>query len=110
VNKSSGIDEGVVREIVARVLSASDPDRILLFGSASSRTMSENSDIDLLIVERSLTDPHSESVRIRHAIGDIGYAVDVIVMDRHRFEETKHVIGGIAWPANQYGRVLYEAA
>jgi hypothetical protein len=27
-----------------------------------------------------------------------------------RFEETKDVIGGIAYPAHKYGRVTYEAA
>ena len=31
------------------------------------------------------------------------------VMATERFEETKHVIGGIAYPANKYGKVIYEA-
>jgi hypothetical protein len=31
-------------------------------------------------------------------------------MARERFEETKNIIGGIAYPANKYGRVIYEAA
>lgn len=105
-----GIDEAIVREIVSRVLTAALPDRIILFGSASSKTMTNDSDIDLLILEHSLENAHLESVRIRGAIGDIGYPVDVIVMDRERFEETKDVIGGLAWPAHRYGRVLYEAA
>jgi uncharacterized protein len=52
----------------------------------------------------------TESVRIRRALGDIGYPVDVIVMATGRFEETKRVIGGIAYPAHKYGQVLYEAA
>ena len=26
------------------------------------------------------------------------------------FEETKSVIGGLAYPANKYGRVIYDAA
>jgi len=34
----------------------------------------------------------------------------VIVIASERFEETKDVIGGIAFPAHRYGRVLYEAA
>lgn len=105
-----GINEAIVREIVSRILAAASPDRIILFGSASSKTMTKDSDIDLLILQRFPKNAHQESVRIRRAIGDIGYPVDVIVMDRDRFEETKNVIGGLAWPANRYGRVLYEAA
>jgi hypothetical protein len=36
--------------------------------------------------------------------------VDLIVMRTERFEETKSVIGGVAYPANKYGKVIYEAA
>ena len=49
-------------------------------------------------------------MEIRGALGDIGYPVDVIVMRTERFERTKRVIGGIAYPANKYGRIIYEAA
>jgi hypothetical protein len=49
-------------------------------------------------------------VEIRSALGDIGFPVDVIVMRSERFEHTKRFIGGIAHPANKYGRVIYEAA
>lgn len=35
---------------------------------------------------------------------------DIFVMEPGGFEETKEVIGGLACPANQYGRVTYEAA
>jgi hypothetical protein len=34
--------------------------------------------------------------------------VDVFAMTHERFEETKGVIGGLAYPANKYGRVIYE--
>jgi hypothetical protein len=44
------------------------------------------------------------------ALGDVRYPVDVIVMSSERFEETRNLIGGVAYPANKYGRVLYEAA
>ena len=40
----------------------------------------------------------------------MGRPLDVIVMRTDRFEETKNVVGGIAYPANKYGRVIYEAA
>jgi len=36
--------------------------------------------------------------------------VDVLIIAPERFERAKNVIGGIAYPANKYGRVLYEAA
>jgi Nucleotidyltransferase domain. len=72
--------------------------------------MTRDSDIDILIVEPGATDYHEESVRIRRALGNVGFPVDVIVISKERFEETKNIFGGIAYPAHKYGKVLYEAA
>ena len=104
------VDETLLNEVVRRVLSVASPDWIILFGSAVTGQMTKDSDIDLLVVEPEPADTRDRSVRIRRALGDVQYPVDVIVMSSERFEETKHIIGGIAYPAHKYGRVLYEAA
>ena len=104
-----GIDEQLVEEIVKRVLSVGQPERIILFGSAAAGAMTRDSDLDLLVLEREPGDRINEGVRIRSALGDLTYPVDVLVMRTERFEETKNIIGGIAYPAHKYGRVIYEA-
>ena len=104
------VDETLLNEAVRRVLTVARPDRIILFGSAVTGQMTKDSDIDLLVVEPALASTHERRVAIRGAVGDIGYPVDVIVMRTDRFERTKRFIGGIAYPANKYGRVIYEAA
>ena len=105
-----GIDESLTHEIVRRILAAAKPDQVILFGSAATGQMKRNSDIDLLIVEPDSIDQHEHSVRIRRALGNLGFPVDVIVISTERFEETKNIVGGIAYPAHKYGRVLYNAA
>jgi predicted nucleotidyltransferase len=105
-----GVDETLLNEIVERILRVARPDRIILFGSAATGQMTKDSDIDLLIVERAPGNRHAESVAIADAIGDIAYPVDVKVIASERFEATKRIVGGIAYPAYKYGRVLYEAA
>lgn len=105
-----GIDESLVGEIVKRILSATAPDKIILFGSAASGAMTDDSDIDLLIVEPEQDDRGEEYVRIRRALRGMGYPFDIILISTQWFEESKGVIGGIAYPANKYGRVIYEAA
>jgi predicted nucleotidyltransferase len=105
-----GVDETVLNEVVRRVLTVARPDRIILFGSAANGQMTKDSDLDLLIVEPAPANTRDRSVAIRRAVGDVPYPVDVIVMSSERFEETKNIIGGIAYPARKYGRVLYEAA
>jgi predicted nucleotidyltransferase len=103
------VSQTLLAEIVARILTVARPDRIILFGSATTGEMTKDSDIDLLIVEPTPGNRHEEAVRVRDAIGNIDYPVDVLIMATERFEATRNVIGGIAYPANKYGRVLYAA-
>jgi len=105
-----GVDETLLNEVVRRVLTVARPDRIILFGSAATGQMTEDSDLDLLVVEPEPVNTRDRSIKIRRALGDVHYPVDVIVMSSERFEETKNIVGGIAYPARKYGRVLYEAA
>jgi len=104
------VNQALLAEIVARILTVARPDRIILFGSAATDEMTKDSDIDLLIVEPTPGNRHEEALRVRDAIGNIDYPVDVLIMATERFEATRNVIGGIAYPANKYGRVLYAAA
>ncbi len=50
--------------------------------------------LDLLVLNDDVADARQESFRLRDAC----------------FEEIKHVIGGIAYPAHKYGRIIHEAA
>jgi predicted nucleotidyltransferase len=105
-----GIDEQTIQEIVQRILTAARPDKIILFGSAATGQMTRDSDVDLLIVEPDTSDQRNEYVRIIKALWDIRYPFDVLFIDTRWFEESKDIIGGIAYPANKYGKVIYEAA
>ena len=105
-----GIDDRMTREVVRRVLTVAKPDRIILFGSAARAEMTRDSDIDLLILDPTSEDTRKKSVLIGDALRGLGFPFDVIVMRTARFEETKEVIGGIAYPASRYGRAIYEAS
>ena len=105
-----GISPTLVSEIVKRILEVAEPQRIILFGSAATGQMTKDSDIDLLVLESAPGDTRAESVRLRQAMRGLGYPFDIIVMAVERFEESKDVIGGIAYPAHKYGQVIYEQA
>lgn len=107
---NSNVAAGLVDTIVQRLLEVSQPDRIILFGSAARGQMTPDSDIDLLVLEASPVQPRRQIIRLRNALRGLGYPFDVMVMATGRFEETKDVIGGLAYPANKYGRVIYDAA
>jgi predicted nucleotidyltransferase len=105
-----GIDPAIINEIIQRVRQVAPAEKIILFGSAATDRMNRDSDIDLLILVRTLSNPREESIQIRAALRGMGYPFDIIVMAVDRYEETKDIIGTIAYPANKYGKTIYEAA
>lgn len=102
------LDQNLIEEIVGRILAVTLAERIIIFGSAAAGKMTRDSDIDLLVLKSAPDNPRRESVRVRRALSGLGYPFDIIVMATERFEESKGVIGGIAFPANKYGKVIYE--
>jgi predicted nucleotidyltransferase len=84
--------------------------RIILYGSRARGAASPESDFDLLIIETDPVSKREEMQRLRRAMHGLPYPVDVWGMGEQEFEETKHVIGGLAYPAYKYGVVPYENA
>ena len=110
MNRRTRVSQSLIDEIVRRVVAAAKPDRIVLFGSAAAGKMTPDSDIDVLVLVASPGNVRQESVRLWNALRGLGRPFDVVVMPTERLEETKNLVGGIAYPANRYGRVIYEAA
>jgi predicted nucleotidyltransferase len=105
------VDQKLIEEIIGRILAVTQPERIILFGSAARGEMTPDSDIDLIVLKKAApANSRKESIRLRQALRGLDRAFDIIVMTTDRFEESKGVIGGIAYPANKYGKVIYEAA
>lgn len=110
VRPGGSVSPEILDAIVQRILGVCQAERVILFGSAATGHMSPDSDIDLLIVDRGARDARSQALDIRRVLAGLPFPFDVIVMSPERFDETRDVIGGIAWPAFHHGRVLYEAA
>ncbi len=100
------VDERILRLVIERILSVPGVRRIILFGSAALGTMTPDSDLDLVVLEPDVTDARKEAARLRAAVGHVGNPVDVFAMAEARFEETKGIIGGLAFPANKHRRVV----
>ncbi len=106
--KDSNIEDDMVRQI-RRILLGSAGDsirRVLLYGSRAGGTAHRDSDYDILVVEESPVSKRDEARRLGRALAHLPMPVDVWVMGEEEFEETKHVIGGIAYPARKYGKDL----
>jgi len=108
--RTMDLNQKLIEEIIRRILAVTEAERIILFGSAATGNMTRDSDIDLLVLKSAAANPRQESVLVRQALSGLGHPFDIMVMATERFEESKGVIGGIAFPANKYGKVIYEAA
>lgn len=104
------IDDNLLNQITRRITGVLPVDRIILFGSAATGEMTRDSDIDLLIIRQDIHDHWGDCRRIREALLDVAIPFDVILMTADRFEETKGIVGGLAYPAHKHGKVIYEAA
>ena len=82
--------------------------RIILYGSRAQGGGTPDSDFDLLVIESDPVLIREEIQRLRGVLSGLRVPVDVWVMGWQEFEETKEVLGGLAYPAHKYGVVLYE--
>lgn len=95
---------------VQRVVAAARPTKVILFGSQAGGAAGEESDVDLLVVERDVPSKVKEMVRLREAVGSIGLPVDIIVCSEQELEDWGHLPGTVLYWALKEGKVLYEAA
>jgi predicted nucleotidyltransferase len=96
--------QGIVDQIVQRFR----PCRIILFGSYASGTPTPDSDVDVLVV---MPEPPGwqEAYRAKCELqARFSLRLQLVFMEEQQFEETRNVIGGLAYPASHAGKVLYE--
>ena len=84
--------------------------RIMLFGSRARGDACADSDFDLLVVLRDIAPREKRSylLSLYRAFRGCGVAAEPWVMSEEELEETKGVIGGLAYPACKEGVSLYE--
>jgi predicted nucleotidyltransferase len=94
---------------VDRLVKSARPTRVILFGSHATGRAKEGSDIDLLVVEQEVSSKRKEMVRLREAVGQIGFPVDVFVCSEEELADWGHLPGSVLYRALKEGKVLYEA-
>lgn len=96
-------------QVVAEVVEAVNPVRVIVFGSVARREEHPESDLDLLVIVDQLDAAgRREMMRaVRRAI-HAPVPVDVLVADVEEFESRRHLNGSpYYWPARE-GEVVHE--
>jgi len=95
------------RDIV--VANANDPLRLVLFGSSARDAAGAESDLDLVVVERSVEGRHAEMVRLRAALRPLGVSIDVLVISEQEAVAWGAVEASTLHVALTHGRTLFAA-
>lgn len=96
-------------EIVRRIVTVAQPDRIILFGSAARGQMGPDSDLDFLVVKSGVHHRRRLAQEIYLNLFGISVPIDIIVVtpeDIHAFGDK---VGTIIGPALQEGTLIYDA-
>lgn len=100
--------DDLLKQIVAKLVQAAHPKKIILFGSCARNEMTEGSDIDLLIIEEHIENKGKEMVRLRNIIGNVGVGVDVLVYSKKEIDEWGHLPGTALYAGLKEGKTIYE--
>lgn len=100
--------QGMIREMVRRIVERFDPEQIILFGSHARGTAGPDSDVDLLVVMPVTGSKREKQIAIRGVLHDIRIPKDVVVVTPDEVERQRNIVGTIVRPALREGKVLYE--
>ena len=104
------ISEATIQQAVDRLVAAARPLKVILFGSYARGDATENSDLDLMVIEREVPNKFDEMVRLRNVVGDVGIGVDVLVYSDQEASRRSQVPGTALYWAFTEGRVIYDSS
>lgn len=98
-----------IQQAVERLVAAANPSKVILFGSYARGDATENSDLDLMVIEQEGGNQFDEMVRLRNAMGDMPVGVDLLVYSDREASRRSQVPGTLLYWAFKEGRVMYDA-
>jgi predicted nucleotidyltransferase len=96
-------------DVIDRIVSKFQPEKIILFGSWARGEAEQESDLDLLVVLPKVEHKRKAAIEVLKALNGLPISKDVIVTTPQELEERGKVIGDILRPALKEGKVVYEA-
>ncbi|HOT13799.1 MAG TPA: nucleotidyltransferase domain-containing protein [Bacteroidales bacterium] len=104
------IDSNKINDIVYRIATKFNPDKIILFGSYASGSQNEDSDLDLLIIKDTDLPIQSRGFDIRMSLIGTKIPFDILVYTNLEFEKEKSNSFSFLNSALKNSKTLYERA
>jgi predicted nucleotidyltransferase len=98
-----------LNEAVNRLVAAAQPLKVILFGSHARGEADDHSDVDLLIIEPTVSNRYEEMIRLNRALRGMLMSVDLLVVSEKEFEQRSATPGTVEHTARREGRLRYAA-
>ncbi len=106
------VSDEILAEMVQAIVREVDPERVYLFGSRARGEAREDSDVDLLIVEREPFGPqHSrfqEINRVYRVLSSFRVPKDILLYSDDEFAKWRTSINHVVGRCNREGKLRYE--
>jgi predicted nucleotidyltransferase len=96
-----------IQEMTDRIVAATHPIKVILFGSRARGTAQPASDVDLLIIQADPVEQRQAAIRLRRLLRDFRVPMDIVVVGEAFAERYGDIPGSVLYPAFKEGRILY---
>ena len=103
------ISQQKINEAAELLMTSTSVRKVILFGSYARGDVTENSDVDFLVVETDVPSKVQEMVRLRRIIRHLRLPVDVMVVSENDLEDWGGIPGTALYWALKEGKVLKDA-
>ncbi len=104
------INKDKISEIVDKIVSGYNPEKIILFGSYAIGNPTENSDLDLFVIKETDLPRPERAVQVRKTIYGLMIPIDLIVYTPKEVDELKNKKYGFVYEVLNTGKTLYDKA
>ncbi len=102
------IEKNKISEIVRKIVSGYDPDKIILFGSYATKNPNEDSDLDLFVIKDTDLPRPQRTMQVRKLLFGSMVPIDVIVYTPEEINESKENRFSFVYEVLNTGKTLYE--
>lgn len=102
------ITENKISEIVKKIVSGYNPEKIILFGSYASGTPAEDSDIDIFVIKDSELPRPQRTMQLRRMLLGSQIPMDLIVYTPDEVEKEKDEKYSFVYEVLNSGKTVYE--
>ena len=101
------VDQGQLAALLSPIIEQVDPELLIVFGSAARGSMTDESDLDLLVV-KDVEDLRGLAVRARRSLPPVHPPIDVVPATRGLLRRHRDSLSWVYGPAVDEGIVAYE--